>query len=318
MNSSRSNEQEDKHANVPPVNGNSESNVIIHYSISITDYQPDQVSLLIKKVTNRDGQTTTDYSSANYLFKAGIWHLLTLNDLFDPKSDYRKAICSLIEGKLDFENLIHHADNTRVIVTPEMLEVFTLSQLNITFTFSDTDAKTLSKHAISLSYMLFQEYLNPNGPLAKFLSVDGKDPVTGLTAEEAVKMGAVSFSNRYYERTKDDSDAGMRQSALVYCALVSARNDALIAKLPTVRQQQCRKARELLYRLADVEYDAQYADAGGGTLWEIQCDDFHGDAEATLARMIPSLRNPSVNSPTVHARLVKNLRAIDANYAKLL
>jgi len=298
---------------LPPT---SDAVVYQNNSISIAYYQPDLVSLLIKKVTKMDGKNDIAVSTANYKIGAGKLRLLTLDDLFNPKTNYRNGIRQLIQDKLQFEWITRHNDRTDIAVTPEVLNTFTLAKQSITFVFADANAKLLGRRSVSLSYMLMQEYLNPHGPLARFLSLDGKDPVTELTAEEALKLGAIAFSNRYTARTKDDSTAGMRNSLDVFTTLVKKRNDAVMAKLPKLRQTQCRKARELLYSLVNARYDAQTAQAGGGTMWLFQADVDAGGAEETLAEMLTSLSAPA-KSPTARTRMAANLKAIDANFAKL-
>ena len=203
------------------------------------------------------------------------------------------------------------------IASESMLHAFTLSPHAITFYFSSEEQNTTGTASLSIPYTMLSDMIMPRSILSPFVMVRTKDPVTGLTAEQALQLGAMKFCVRYANRNKDDTTSGMCTGPEAFIMLMQNRYMPVEARLPLAQRKLCRKAEELMDGLVDADNDANYAYAGGGTMWTPIAAGNAAHAEEILAKLILSFRAPAVNSPAAHARLAKNLKAIDANLAKI-
>ncbi len=199
----------------------------------------------------------------------------------------------------------------------DMLQAFTLSPHAITFFFSSEEKERTGTPSVSVAYASLASSIGPASVLTPFVEIAGKDPVTGLTADEAVKLGADKFYARYTDRTKDYTTAGMRRPAEAFIELVTPRNERLAKLLPPVQREQYARAKALMNELARARYDADDAFGNGKDLPVVSSGDFM-DATETLARMLPSLGAPAMTDPTARARAGKNLQVSDARYAGLV
>ncbi len=256
-------------------------------------------------------------SSAIYRLDAGGAHLLTLNDLLDSQKPYMALLIRLATA--DLLKQVGPAEMPAALTAAKMT-TYTISEKAITFVFEPNKVVPLAVTLyIGIPFTTLKDYLNPNGVLYDLLISDvqiTRDPVTGLTAEEALKLGSDKFVGRYQAKKKDDSEVGTREACYVYSALISTRNNLLANALPAERQWRFEQVRELLDRLLKAHFDALEARDGFGT---IQLD-FRADAaaekEETLAKVLASLQHPLQNL-AARAAAAKALRSAETNLTGL-
>ncbi len=143
-----------------------------------------------------------------------------------------------------------------------------------------------------------------------------RDPLTGLTAADAMQMGSEKFVTRYQAKTRDASEAGTRSAQDIYSLLLYTRSHLLANALPAERQGQFQQADALLERLVDAHYAALAARDGFGTMQL----DLHAAAvtvqQETLTQVLAGLQQPQAN-PTARHDAGTALLAVNARCAAL-
>jgi len=141
------------------------------YAIGVAYADGALVSLLTEEGEYSGGAHSNSlYLSANYLMTGSAPRLLGLNDLFTPGSGYQDTLFELVVADLNRQKKARGADPVWEYFSVKDLKVYTLSPRSITFFFSPYVAGPYAEgpYYVTVPYSQLTQYLNPQGPLAKF------------------------------------------------------------------------------------------------------------------------------------------------------
>ncbi|HOF87505.1 MAG TPA: DUF3298 domain-containing protein [Armatimonadota bacterium] len=295
------------------------------YSIGIAYYHPELISLLVHEYVDAGGaHPNLRYASANYAIAGEQPRLLGLRDLL--RGDNPQAtLFPPVKADLDRQAT---ARGTAVweLFTADDLSVYTLRPAGFTFYFAPYVAGPYAAgpYQVALPYHAVMTAINWGGPLPLFLRLDspgakpGVDPVTGLGAAEAAKLGMDAFAERYLQAvgfTGENATAWMVRQALdTYTALKHAWNDREAKALPAARHTQYTRVRAVMARLLAHRYALEWLTCGGTILYDFATGDAAGQAD-TLGALIDALRPPDAKDPAARALARADLAAAQAAVA---
>jgi hypothetical protein len=122
------------------------------------------------------------------------------------------------------------------------------------------------------------------------------DPVSGLTAEQAVKMGVDTFINTYEQKTQDLSTAGLCNAYLTYARLRRYINDRGAGKRTPAQQALIEHLRSCCANIEMSYIENGEASLGGGTIFRTQYAFGMIDVETTIGKVILSMEKPKPNA----------------------
>jgi hypothetical protein len=283
-------------------------------AISIVYYTPQLVSLRVETRDAAHADGPRKITAVNYRTDGDTPVLLGLNHLFIQKKTFRDALVKQVRPALAKQKAAR-GGGALTATQPANYLTFTLSRTAITFLFPPGAAGNASEgeYAVKVPYAALWSYLNPSGPLTAFMGSTGpvpglaRDPVTGLTAHEAVMLGCDKFRDRYCTVNRDSSTAGLVEAMNVYTRLrVTENANQLLGLLPAQRKQYYR-ASDTVDALIDAYMDVVISiDLGSGT------SIISGEAETkgmdALGACIEALRTPTVVDPTARRQTKADLR----------
>jgi len=144
-----------------------------YYDIGVAYADDNLASLLTQEFTFTGGaHPNTVYTSVNYQVAGNTPRLLGLNDLFAPDSGYLDAIFQMVLANLNQQKKQRGGIPVWDTFSTKDLNVYTLSPRSITFVFSPYVAGPYAEgtYYVAIPYSQLTQYLNPKGPLAKFVA----------------------------------------------------------------------------------------------------------------------------------------------------
>jgi hypothetical protein len=142
------------------------------YSISIEYYSPELIGLSGEVYSYTGGaHGNTHYISSNYWIKDGKATLLSLTDLFKPKSDFIKALSDFCINDLRKQKAGWVVDGELKVLKAEDLNKFIVSPRGITFAFAPYTAGPYveGSYFVVVGYGDLKGMINPAGPLKEFV-----------------------------------------------------------------------------------------------------------------------------------------------------
>jgi molybdenum-dependent DNA-binding transcriptional regulator ModE len=135
-------------------------------------------------------------------------------------------------------------------------------------------------------------------PLAAAADTDAlaKDPITGLTADRAVKLGFEKFQELYGRQADAVSTAGMCEVSSTYARLRRYVNDRAAGKRTKQQRVRIGQARDLCLEITGAYTSIREAASGGGTMYRIFWAYGAVDAENTVGKLILSMEQPKANA----------------------
>ncbi|HEY3379408.1 MAG TPA: hypothetical protein VGL77_18170 [Armatimonadota bacterium] len=143
-----------------------------------------------------------------------------------------------------------------------------------------------------------------------------KDPITGLTAEKAVELGANRFVDLYGEKTQDETTIGMCGAALTYAQLRRYINDCATVKRTKKQQALIMTVRSCCIEIMTAYINVDEASSGGGTIHRVEWASGMIEVETTLGKVILSMEKPKPD-PQGRRAAAKIFTALIANLHKL-
>lgn len=144
-----------------------------------------------------------------------------------------------------------------------------------------------------------------------------KDPVTGLTAEKAVQLGAAKFSTFYEKKSQDSySTVGMVNMWSTFTQLRRYVNDRAVAKRTKKQQALIATIRSYCNNIRSAYIDIEEASAGGGTMYHIFRAAGMIDVETTIGKVLLSMEQPKTN-PRGRQQANKTITSLVANIRNL-
>lgn len=123
-----------------------------------------------------------------------------------------------------------------------------------------------------------------------------KDPVTGLTAEEAVKFGVDKFTDLYEKKSQDGSTTlGMVEASQTYLQLRYYINDRAVVKRTKKQQALIATIRDYCFDIATAYIDIAEASGNGGSILRIDKELEMIDIETSIGKVILSMEQPKAN-----------------------
>jgi hypothetical protein len=147
-----------------------------------------------------------------------------------------------------------------------------------------------------------------------------RDPVTKLTAQQAVTLGATKFIDLYEKDTQDETTAGMRSATDTYAQLRREINDRAVGKRSKAQRTLIEDARACCTDIASAYLDIDEASSGGGTMYEIENASAMVDVETALGKVILSMEKPASNpagkqaAMKIPATLLANIKRLPSAY----
>ncbi len=295
------------------------------YDIGIAYYHSELVSLLVNEYVDAGGaHPNLLYASANYDTFGEKPQLLGLRYLFSAENP-QALLFPLVKADLDRQA---KARGTEVweFFTAEDLNVYTLRPTGFTFYFAPYVAGPYAAgpYQVTLPYRAVMASIAWSGPLPLFQRLSspgakpGIDPVTGMDAPEAAKLGMDAFTERYLEAvgfTGDKATPWMSRQALdTYTELKHADNGRQAKTLPAARQTQHARARAVMTRLWQERYALEWLTVGGTMLYDFAATDAAAQADA-LGKLIDALHQPEAKDPAARAQARADLAAAQAAVA---
>jgi len=135
------------------------------------------------------------------------------------------------------------------------------------------------------------------------------DPVTRLTADQAVTLGEDKFIDLYEKTTADESNVGMCNAANIFAQLRRYINDRAVVKRSNAQQLLIQQARKCCTDIITAYIEIDEASSGGGTIHRIENADGGIDVETTIGKVILAMEHPKPNAQnkTRAAKTIANL-----------
>src|SRR3990167_590708 len=143
-----------------------------NFSYSIEYYSPELVSLSGEVFSYTGGaHGNTFYMSSNYLIKDGKALLLSLSDLFTPKSNYVKVLSDYCIRDLRKQQAGWVLNGELKELKADDLSAFVISPRGITFAFAPyaVGPYVEGSYFVTVGYAGLKGAINPGGPLKQFL-----------------------------------------------------------------------------------------------------------------------------------------------------
>jgi hypothetical protein len=287
------------------------------YVIAITFHHPNLVSLYVTDYSYTGGaHPNTVYTSANYDTTGDIPTLLGQNDLFNKEKPYRDTLFTLVKADLMRQTKAREVTMWDTLSVKD-LAVYTLSPTGITFIFSPyvVSYYAAGDFEVTIPYRQVLPFINWSGPLALFLEMGapgsrpGVDPVTGLGAADAAKLGMDAFVDRYLTMIGFNGDNAVswidRRAFYTYAELKSVWNDRQAAVLPAAQRTLYQRTSGVMARLQQAHYTLEWITVGGTMLLDFAATDA-GTRADILGNIIDALRPPAAKDPAARAQARKD------------
>jgi len=143
-----------------------------------------------------------------------------------------------------------------------------------------------------------------------------KDAVTGLTADQAVKLGLQKYTDLYWKKTKDDSTPGICDGFDRFRRLRRYVNDRAVVKRTKAQQQAIEEARALCAEIGAAYVSVDEAACGGGTIHQVDYASEMAEVEIYVGKLILAMEKPKTSAPG-RAAATKTLASLIAGLGKL-
>jgi len=144
------------------------------FDMEISYYGGDVVSLLVWSSLDSSALPHPGTSLDSLLYSLppqGSPKQLALSNLFDPKTNFRSPLFTMVKAELTRQQAAQDIDDSIWSDSPDDLDTYTLSPKAIIFIFPPygPDSYTQGEFDISIPYRELEPYINPEGPLQRFI-----------------------------------------------------------------------------------------------------------------------------------------------------